>query len=374
MQAAAVTEIRVRDDRVLASAAHEATRIAQGTGAPEEQWPTLQEIVAAQQQVSEIKRQTLALCLSKDVLLTEEGKIYIPDGEHGLRHRVLVIAHAGAAGHRRQKATTELLKSVCWWEEMADDLAAFLSNCLLCMKTATNQTAPRPYGQTLNGQQPGEALHMDYCSMLKLGETSNCRFKGILVAKDGLSGFLLLNNVEKYDAETTEACAIQWASIFGVPLYFISDGGSHFNNKIVIALMKRFRTLHHIVTAYAPWANGTIERVMREIVKLYRLLLAESNLPIENWHLLTPLVQATLKRTAVVLPPILKSRARLCRTCSYQTNAGSISRQPPRQCKPTGCMLLQGSAGATTRMWLRGRRSSPTPSARQISSRLVNTC
>ena len=298
MQAAAVTEIRVRDDRVLASAAHEATRIAQGTGAPEEQWPTLQEIVAAQQQVSEIKRQTLALCLSKDVLLTEEGKIYIPDGEHGLRHRVLVIAHAGAAGHRRQKATTELLKSVCWWEEMADDLAAFLSNCLLCMKTATNQTAPRPYGQTLNGQQPGEALHMDYCSMLKLGETSNCRFKGILVAKDGLSGFLLLNNVEKYDAETTEACAIQWASIFGVPLYFISDGGSHFNNKIVIALMKRFKTLHHIVTAYAPWANGTIERVMREIVKLYRLLLAESNLPIENWHLLTPLVQATLNQAA----------------------------------------------------------------------------
>ena len=53
-----------------------------------------------------------------------------------------------------------------------------------------------------------------------------------------------------------------------------------------------------MTTAYAPWANSVIERVNREIVKLWRVLMAEVSLPDEKWATLRPLVQAILNRTA----------------------------------------------------------------------------
>ena len=64
------------------------------------------------------------------------------------------------------------------------------------------------------------------------------------------------------------------------------------------ALVRRFRAHHHVTTAYAPWANGVIERVNREIVKLWRVLMAEVSLADEKWATLRPLVQPVLNRTA----------------------------------------------------------------------------
>ena len=69
-------------------------------------------------------------------------------------------------------------------------------------------------------------------------------------------------------------------------------------NNIIQALVRRFRAHHHVTTAYAPWANGIIERVNREIVKLWRVLMAEVSLPADQWATLRPLVQAILNRTA----------------------------------------------------------------------------
>ena len=77
----------------------------------------------------------------------------------------------------------------------------------------------------------------------------------------------------------------------------ITDGGTHFVNNLIQALVRRFRAHHHVTTAYAPWANGVIERVNREIVKLWRVLMAEVSLPNEKWATLRPLVQAILNRT-----------------------------------------------------------------------------
>ena len=78
----------------------------------------------------------------------------------------------------------------------------------------------------------------------------------------------------------------------------ITDGGTHFVNNLIQALVRRFRAHHHVTTAYAPWANGVIERVNREIVKLWRVLMAEVSLPAKQWATLRPLVQAILNRTA----------------------------------------------------------------------------
>ena len=123
---------------------------------------------------------------------------------------------------------------------------------------------PPPIGKALRGSEPGESLHLDFISMFE-GE-------GLLVLKDGFSGFVLLWDAKAYNAMTTEEAVIEWSALFGVPKFLVTDGGSHFNNQLVEALVTRFRSAHHITTPYAPWANGVIERVNRELLRLWRVL------------------------------------------------------------------------------------------------------
>ena len=149
---------------------------------------------------------------------------------------------------------------------------------------------PPPIGKALRGSEPGESLHLDFISMFD-GE-------GLLVLKDGFSGFVLLWDAKAYNAVTTEEAVIEWSALFGVPNFLVTDGGSHFNNQLVEALVTRFRSAHHITTPYAPWANGVIERVNRELLRLWRVLLSETALEEAKWRTLRPLVQAIINRTA----------------------------------------------------------------------------
>ena len=71
-----------------------------------------------------------------------------------------------------------------------------------------------------------------------------------------------------YTAVTTEVVVIEWAALFGVPKFLVMVW-DHFVNQLVEALVTRFRNAHHhVTTPYAPWANGVIERVNREILRL----------------------------------------------------------------------------------------------------------
>jgi transposase InsO family protein len=122
--------------------------------------------------------------------------------------------------------------------------------------------------------------------------------EGLIVLKDGFSAFLLLWWADEYSAATAEAAVVEWASLFGVPSILVTDGGSHFDNQLIGATTRRFRARHHITTAYSPWANGIVERVNRELVRLWKVLMGEVGLPKEDWAAtLRPLVQAIINRS-----------------------------------------------------------------------------
>ena len=54
-------------------------------------------------------------------------------------------------------------------------------------------------------------------------------------------------------------------SRFGIPRTIISDGGSHFANKIFSKLMSRYGIKHNKSLAYHPQTNGQAEISNREI-------------------------------------------------------------------------------------------------------------
>ena len=57
-------------------------------------------------------------------------------------------------------------------------------------------------------------------------------------------------------------------SRFGTPITIISDGGSHFENKVFDKLMSRYGIKHIMSLTYHPQTNGQAEISNREIRKI----------------------------------------------------------------------------------------------------------
>ena len=240
-EAAAMVRLRVRQDRILLDDQHDNSRT-QDQGAPtsaegdmgtNEEWPDLREIIEVQQTVSEEIADAQNLKRVGELWYDQGERLYIPEDNISIQSRLMVIAHAGAGGHRGQATTIEQLERVFVWPGMRNQIKQFLSACLLCCKTRGGGMTPPPLGEAVNGNEPGESVHIDYISIRDK--------EGILVMKCGFSCWTMLFYAEDFDGPTTERALIHWASIFGVPKIIVSDGGSHFNNNLVKALVRRFR-------------------------------------------------------------------------------------------------------------------------------------
>jgi hypothetical protein len=67
-----------------------------------------------------------ALIAGKDGDLRLDGGVWVPVGALELQLSLLVIAHAGAMGHRGMKATEQALKETFCWVGLQDDAAVFV--------------------------------------------------------------------------------------------------------------------------------------------------------------------------------------------------------------------------------------------------------
>ncbi|KAF8098770.1 hypothetical protein N665_0258s0003 [Sinapis alba] len=63
---------------------------------------------------------------------------------------------------------------------------------------------------------------------------------------------------------------LSWKLRFGVPRVVISDGGSHFINKVFENLLKKNGVRHKVTTAYHPQTSGQVEISNREIKSILR--------------------------------------------------------------------------------------------------------
>ncbi|POM71913.1 Hypothetical protein PHPALM_11462 [Phytophthora palmivora] len=109
----------------------------------------------------------------------------------------------------------------------------------------------------------------------------------ILVIKDDASA----------DAEATYTGLLDWFATFGVCRTWVSDQGTHFKNKTIEALQHAMGAHHHFTTARCPWANDTVEVVMREVLRCCRALLSEWRLQPYEWPCVVNIVQMVLNNT-----------------------------------------------------------------------------
>ena len=97
-------------------------------------WPNIDEIHGVQQKwlarTGTVKRNEDGL------IVTESGKVSIPEEAEDLRRRLCIIAHAGGhSGHLAYQATAQKLAQFFRWKNCIEDVKAICASCLHCLPT-----------------------------------------------------------------------------------------------------------------------------------------------------------------------------------------------------------------------------------------------
>ncbi|RLO04635.1 hypothetical protein DYB28_007680, partial [Aphanomyces astaci] len=128
------------------------------------EWPTLESLTIVQRKAkTEFTKIKASLVFDNpDGVGRINGCIWIPASALDTQLTLLVIAHAGAMGHRGQAATRAALTGTFSWRNVTEDVALFVRQWLPCVG---NGTVPRPLGETRHaklgaGKAPITAMTM----------------------------------------------------------------------------------------------------------------------------------------------------------------------------------------------------------------------
>lgn len=250
-------------------------------------WPTSNDIEKAQSKYS--KHRPKNATKTGGIYYLKE-KIWIPTDASNLQLSIICVAHTGHMGHRGADATLSTIRENYSWKFMKEDVNIFVKNCLGCICTRSGKHVPRPLMSTFHASKPNELLHFDY---LYMGQ-SDSAILYLLVLKDDFSGYIWLVPSESADSETAANAISRWISTFTAMDWWCSDQGSHFKNETMDLLARLFGVHHHFTTTYTPWANGTVERVMREVRRACDSILRDFKLAPQDWPNIVHMVQSIL--------------------------------------------------------------------------------
>ncbi|GJX37490.1 reverse transcriptase domain-containing protein [Tanacetum coccineum] len=91
------------------------------------------------------------------------------------------------------------------------------------------------------------------------------KFEYILVAADYVSKWTEAKSLPTNDARVVVTFLKKLFCRFGMPKALISDDGTHFCNKIMENIMKRYGANHHFSTSYHPQTSGQVENTNRAL-------------------------------------------------------------------------------------------------------------
>ena len=221
-------------------------------------------------------------------------RIYVPDRNH-LRVRLCIVAHQGTAGHRAVDTTTKWLLEHFTWRNIDIDIRTIVHSCLHCLRTKGGQVIPRFWLQTAQATEINQILHFDYFHVRQPSDSNPLQY--VLVIMDGFSKFVELVPCTNADSATAVTALLDWFKRYGIVKQWTSDRGRHFLNTVMTDLSHKLGITHHFTAAYAPWSNGQVERVNREIREMLSALISETKIQHDNWPQLLPVINYAINTT-----------------------------------------------------------------------------
>ncbi|KAG7552337.1 Integrase catalytic core [Arabidopsis thaliana x Arabidopsis arenosa] len=177
---------------------------------------------------------------------------------------ILLHCHGSAyGGHFATfKTISKILQAGFWWPTMFKDAQQFISRCDSCQRKGNisrrNEIPQNPILEV----EIFDVWGIDFMGPFP----SSYGTKYILVAVDYVSKW-----VEAFASPTNDSRVVlkMFKTIifprFGIPRVVISDGGTHFINKVFENLLKKHGVKHKVATPYHPQTSGQVEISNREI-------------------------------------------------------------------------------------------------------------
>ena len=196
----------------------------------------------------------------------------VPENEQG---KILDECHASPyGGHFSGERTAhKILQSGFYWPTLFRDCAEWVKICDRCQKIGNISS---------RNEMPLRGI-----MVVKIFDVWGIDFMGpfppsfgnlyILLAVDYVSKWVEALACSRNDANTVVTFLQRnILSRFGTPRTIISDGGSHFANRIFAKLMSRYGIKHLMSLAYHPQTNGQAEISNREIKRILEKTVSSS--------------------------------------------------------------------------------------------------
>lgn len=134
-----------------------------------------------------------------------------------------------------------------------------------------------------------------------MGRSAKNDMKYALLLKDDISLLTWLFVSSAPDAETATDAIGLWVSIFRSMDWIVSGQGSHFTATVMHLIADDYCIPQHFTTAYCPWANCTIERLCKEVLRTAKSLLSEWKLPPTHWPSVSNCIQLVINNSPLEL-------------------------------------------------------------------------
>lgn len=126
-------------------------------------------------------------------------------------------------------------------------------------------------------ERPNEVVHTD---SLYMGPSNVDGLTEVFLIKNDLCSYARLHPCAIVDSEAAKNAILKWISCFGYMPWHVTDQRSHFTPSFMTKSTREMHIRYHFTTAYYLRANGTIERLCKEVLRVVLALSSKWNMPV----------------------------------------------------------------------------------------------
>ncbi|XP_062014166.1 uncharacterized protein LOC133730628 [Rosa rugosa] len=188
----------------------------------------------------------------------------VPEIEH---KSILAFCHSESCGGHFGSRRTALKVLDCgfYWPTIFKDAYLFCMSCDRCQRTGNLGPKDQMPLAHIITVEIFDVWGIDF--MGPFPSSNGCLY--ILLAVDYVSKWVEAKATRTNDSRVVaDFLRSNIFSRFGMPRVLISDGGSHFCNRTIEALLKKYNVTHKVSTPYHPQTSGQAEVSNREIKRI----------------------------------------------------------------------------------------------------------
>ncbi|KAM1419255.1 hypothetical protein ACFXTO_022810 [Malus domestica] len=180
---------------------------------------------------------------------------------------ILSFCHTYACGGHfgTQRTALKVLQCGFYWPSIFKDARTFCLTCDKCQRMGNIGARDQMPQVSILNVEIFDVWGIDFMGPFP----SSYGFIYILLAVDYVSKWVEAKTTRTNDSKVVaDFIRTNIFARFGMPRVIISDGGSHFCNRTIEALLRKYNVNHKVSTPYHPQTNGQAEVSNREIKQI----------------------------------------------------------------------------------------------------------